>query len=84
MSISYVVANPSSYAWPAAVRPLPTGDADPADADKEALGPNGEKVHTELHLRPVRRDARRRTTTSGPPGSSIARGYTASMSATTS
>ena len=30
VTISYVVANPSSYAWPAAVRPLPTGDADPA------------------------------------------------------
>src|SRR5579862_1981188 len=25
VSITYVVANPSSYAWPAAVRPLPTG-----------------------------------------------------------
>jgi len=46
VSISYVVANPSSYAWPAAVRPLPTGTADPATADKEALGPNGEKVNT--------------------------------------
>jgi pimeloyl-ACP methyl ester carboxylesterase len=45
VSISYVVANPSSYAWPASVRPLPTGDADPATADKEALEPNGEKVH---------------------------------------
>ena len=31
---------------PAAVRPLPTGDADPAGADKEALGPDGEKLHT--------------------------------------
>ena len=48
VSLSYVVANPSSYAWPAAVRPLPTGDADPATADKEALGPNGEKVHTQF------------------------------------
>lgn len=46
VALSYVVANPSSYAWPAPVRPLPTGDADPATADKEALGPNGEKVHT--------------------------------------
>ena len=45
VAISYVVANPSSYAWPAAVRPLPTGDADPAGADKAALGPDGEKVH---------------------------------------
>jgi len=46
VSISYVVANPSSYAWPAAVRPLPTGDADPSTADKEALGRDGETVHT--------------------------------------
>ena len=30
--VTYVVANPSSYAWPDAVRPLPTGDADPAAA----------------------------------------------------
>ncbi len=43
--VSYVVANPSSYAWPAAVRPLPSGDADPATAAQEALGPNGERVN---------------------------------------
>jgi len=30
--MTYVVANPSSYAWPDAVRPLPQGDADPATA----------------------------------------------------
>lgn len=48
VSITYVVANPSSYAWPAAVRPLPTGDADPATADKEALGSDGEKVHSKF------------------------------------
>lgn len=46
VSLSYVVANPSSYAWPAAVRPLTTGDADPVGADKAALGPDGEKVHS--------------------------------------
>ena len=45
VTVSYVVANPSTYAWPAAVRPLPAGDADPATADKEALGPNGTKVN---------------------------------------
>src|SRR6185503_4408416 len=52
VSISYVVANPSSYAWPVAVRPLPTGDADPATADKEALGADGEKVHTNYSYGP--------------------------------
>jgi pimeloyl-ACP methyl ester carboxylesterase len=46
VSVSYVVANPSSYAWPVAERPLPVGNADPNGADKEALGPNGEKVNT--------------------------------------
>lgn len=46
VSISYVVANPSSYAWPASVRPLPTGDATVEDAYKEALGADGEKLHT--------------------------------------
>lgn len=46
VSISYAVANPSSYAWPAAVRPLPEGDANPVDAYKASLEPNGEKVHS--------------------------------------
>jgi pimeloyl-ACP methyl ester carboxylesterase len=52
LSISYVVANPSSYAWPAAVRPLTTGDADTTNAYKEALEPNGEKVHTNFTYGP--------------------------------
>jgi pimeloyl-ACP methyl ester carboxylesterase len=52
LAISYVVANPSSYAWPAAVRPLPTGDANPDSADKEALGPDGEKIHTRFEFGP--------------------------------
>ncbi len=43
--MTYVVANPSSYAWPAAVRPLPTGNGDPTDAYKESLGKDGEKVN---------------------------------------
>ncbi|MGE0860805.1 MAG: alpha/beta fold hydrolase [Gammaproteobacteria bacterium] len=32
VSMDYVVANPSSYAWPDALRPLPTGDARPLAA----------------------------------------------------
>lgn len=52
VTISYVVANPSSYAWPAAVRPLPEGDATPATADKEPLGPTGEKLHTQFTYGP--------------------------------
>jgi len=46
VSMSYVVANPSSYAWPVALRPLPTGDADSSAANKEALGDSGEMVHS--------------------------------------
>jgi pimeloyl-ACP methyl ester carboxylesterase len=46
VEISYAVANPSSYAWPVADRPLPTGNADPVGADKEALGPGGETVNS--------------------------------------
>jgi pimeloyl-ACP methyl ester carboxylesterase len=48
VTISYVVANPSTYAWPVAERPLPTGNGDPKDADKEALGPNGDKVNLDF------------------------------------
>ncbi|MCC7194207.1 MAG: alpha/beta hydrolase [Gemmatimonadaceae bacterium] len=48
VSISYVVANPSSYAWPVAERPLPVGNGNPEGADKEALGPNGEKVNLDF------------------------------------
>ena len=50
VSLSYVVANPSSYAWPAAVRPLSKGDADSAKAKDEAVGPDGEKVHTNFEF----------------------------------
>jgi len=52
VSISYVVANPSSYAWPAAVRPLPSGDADPTKGANEALGPDAEKVHSDFTFGP--------------------------------
>ena len=79
VSITYVVANPSSYAWPAAVRPLPTGDGDPAMADKEALGDSGEKVHTQFTYGPF--DS---TKVDGydrwPAGLEHRAGYTAQMS----
>jgi len=52
VAVSYVVANPSSYAWPAAVRPLPTGDGSPVDAYKAALEPNAEKVHSQFTYGP--------------------------------
>jgi pimeloyl-ACP methyl ester carboxylesterase len=43
--ITYVVANPSSYAWPAAMRPLPTDDGAP---DNAKLAWNTEDVHTKF------------------------------------
>jgi hypothetical protein len=46
VAVTYVVANPSSYAWPDATRPLPQGDAAPAAA---ALGwQEEEKPHTDF------------------------------------
>jgi pimeloyl-ACP methyl ester carboxylesterase len=78
VSITYVVANPSSYAWPAAVRPLPTGDADPATADKEALGPDGEMVHTHFVFGPA--DATKAPNYNRwPAGLENLSGYTAGM-----
>jgi hypothetical protein len=41
--VTYVVANPSSYSWPDATRPLPAGDA---VADKAKDGWETEKPHT--------------------------------------
>lgn len=52
VSLSYVVANPSSYAWPVAVRPLRTGAGDTTDAYKEALGANGEKTNSNFTFGP--------------------------------
>ncbi|MFI5233922.1 MAG: alpha/beta fold hydrolase [Gemmatimonadales bacterium] len=78
ISVTYVVANPSSYAWPAAVRPLPSGDADPATADKEALGPDGEKLHAQFTYGPF--DAAKAPTFDRwPSGLEGRTGYTAQM-----
>jgi pimeloyl-ACP methyl ester carboxylesterase len=77
VSISYVVANPSSYAWPAAVRPMPLGDADPATADKEALGAEGEKVHAKFEYGPA--DTKAPNYNRWPAGLEKLAGYTANM-----
>jgi hypothetical protein len=79
VTMSYAVANPSSYAWPAAVRPLPTGDANPATADKEALGPNGEKVNTDFTYGPFD-STRVPTYNQWPSGLENRSAYTAKMS----
>lgn len=80
VSISYVVANPSSYAWPTATRPLPTGDADPVGADKAALGADGEKVHTNFTFGPF--DAAKAPNfDKWPAGLESPAGYSANMTA---
>ena len=43
--VDYVIANPSSYAWPDASRALPTGDAAP---DAAVLGWKSETPHTDF------------------------------------
>ncbi len=79
VAMSYVVANPSSYAWPVALRPLPAGTADPAGADKEALGPNGAKVNTTFTYGPF--DAAKAPTfNTWPSGLETRTGYTEGMS----
>ena len=47
--VTYVVANPSSYAWPDVTRPLPEGDGAPAAAIK---GGESEEVHTNFTYGP--------------------------------
>jgi len=47
--VTYVVANPSSYAWPASTRPLPAGDA-AVDSAKGAW--ETEKPHTNFTFGP--------------------------------
>jgi pimeloyl-ACP methyl ester carboxylesterase len=49
VSIRYVIANPSSYAWPDATRVLPVGDAAPEAASRAW---ETEKVHTNFTFGP--------------------------------
>jgi len=77
--LSYVVANPSTYAWPAAVRPLPTGNGNPEGADKEALGPNGEKVNGDFTYGPFD-STKAPTYNRWPAGLTDRSGYTAQTS----
>ena len=78
VTISYVPANPSTYAWPTPLRPLPVGNADPATADKEPLGDNGEKVNSNFTFGPF--DAAKAPTyNQWPSGFEKRTGYTAQM-----
>jgi pimeloyl-ACP methyl ester carboxylesterase len=49
ISVSYVVANPSSYAWPVSTRPLPIADGAPENA---VLGWKDEAPHTNFQYGP--------------------------------
>lgn len=79
VAVSYVVANPSTYAWPAAVRPLPTGDASLVDAYKASLEPNAEKVHNQYTYGPFD-TAKVANYDRWPAGLEHRSGYTAQMS----
>lgn len=52
VKLEYIVANPSSYAWPDENRPLPKGDGAPAAAEK---GWSSEKPHTNFSYAPFDR-----------------------------
>jgi hypothetical protein len=79
VTVSYAVANPSSYAWPAAVRPLPAGNGDPATSDKEALGDDGENVNSNFTYGPFD-SAKAPRYDKWPAGLEDRSGYTAVMS----
>ena len=82
VQVTYVVANPSSYAWPSAVRPLPQDDADPAAAkDGWSLTPNADPLppHTKFAFGPF--DATKAPNYNNwPAGLENRTGYTAQMS----
>ena len=59
--VSYVVANPSSYAWPAATRAVIADDAEPVAAKD---GWSSDAIHTKFSYGPTTR-RRARTTTAG-------------------
>ncbi len=81
VAVSYVVANPSSYAWPDKVRPLPEGDAEPAAAkDGWNYMPNANPLpaHTSFTFGPF--DASKAPTYNNwPAGFENRTGYTAKL-----
>ncbi len=78
--MTYVVANPSSYAWPAAVRPLPQDDAEPAAAkDGWSLTPDT-AAHTKFTYGPYDPAANKCPNYNNWPAGLASRpGYTAKM-----
>jgi len=78
--VTYVVANPSSYAWPDATRTLPQDDAEPAAAkDGWSLSPDT-AVHTKFSYGPYDAAARNCANYNRwPLGLENRTGYTAKM-----
>lgn len=77
--VSYVVANPSSYAWPDAMRVAPVGDAEPAAA-KDGWK-NEDKPHTNFTYAPFENAAACAGYNTWPFGlEKRTSGYTAKMS----
>jgi len=81
VDVTYVVANPSSYAWPDAVRPLPQDDADPVAAkDGWNYMPNADPLppHTRFTFGPF--DAAKAPNYNNwPAGFENRTGYTAQL-----
>lgn len=79
--VTYVVANPSSYAWPGAVRPLPVDDAEPAAAkDGWSLMPDT-TAHTKFTYGPFDAAAKNCPNFNRwPAGFENRTGYTANVS----
>jgi hypothetical protein len=83
VAISYVVGDPSSFAWPTALRPLPVGDARPnsaVEAYKESVGKNSTMPHTEFTYGPFNRTKAPKYD-DWPYGLENLKGYVAGMSA---
>lgn len=83
VEMSYVVGDPSSLAWPAAVRPLPVGDASPntpLQAYNESIGRGGTKPHTQFTYGSFD-SAKAPTYDDWPYGLKNLNGYVAGMSA---
>jgi pimeloyl-ACP methyl ester carboxylesterase len=79
--ITYVVANPSSYAWPDAVRPLKQGDADAAAAKDGWNTKQDNQIHVDFTYGPYDAAAERCANYNRwPLGLENRTGYTAKMS----
>ena len=78
VEVTFVVANPSTYAWPVALRPMPTGNGNPDSAYKESLGPNQTKVNSDFTYGPFD-TARAANYNKWPAGLEDRTGYTAGM-----